>query len=88
MLHQPVLELTWAQVTAPGLVNFVPALAYHSCLNQPAAFTQLRPIPVVGKLARDPIGDQKRSSWDHVHAWNDRLSRRRLLLVGWHLAGN
>ena len=25
---------------APGLVNFVPALAYHFCLNLPAAFTQ------------------------------------------------
>ena len=24
---------------APGLVNFVPALAYHYCLNLPAAFT-------------------------------------------------
>ena len=25
---------------APGLVNFVPALAYHFCLNLPTAFTQ------------------------------------------------
>ena len=25
---------------APGLVNFDPALAYHFCLNLPAAFTQ------------------------------------------------
>ena len=25
---------------APGLVNIVPALAYHFCLNLPAAFTQ------------------------------------------------
>ena len=25
---------------ALGLVNFVPALAYHFCLNFPAAFTQ------------------------------------------------
>ena len=25
---------------ALGLVNFVPALAYHICLNLPAAFTQ------------------------------------------------
>ena len=25
---------------APGLVNFFPALAYHFCLNLPAAFTQ------------------------------------------------
>ena len=25
---------------APGLENFVPALAYNSCLNMPAAFTQ------------------------------------------------
>ena len=24
----------------PSLVNFVPALAYHFCLNLPAAFTQ------------------------------------------------
>ena len=28
---------------APGLVNFVPALAYHFCLNLPAAFTNLGP---------------------------------------------
>ena len=27
---------------APGLVNFVLALAYHFCLNLPAAFTQPR----------------------------------------------
>ena len=26
----------------PGLVNFVPALAYHFCLNLPATFTQPR----------------------------------------------
>ena len=25
---------------APGLVNFVPTVAYHSCLSLPAAFTQ------------------------------------------------
>ena len=25
---------------APGLVNFVPAVAYHFCLNLPAAFSQ------------------------------------------------
>ena len=25
---------------APGLVNFVPVLAYHFCLNLPAAFTE------------------------------------------------
>ena len=25
---------------APGFVNFVPALAYHFCLNLAAAFTQ------------------------------------------------
>ena len=28
------------EVNAPGLVNFVPAGAYHSCLNTPEAFTQ------------------------------------------------
>ena len=26
--------------TVPGLVNFVPAVAYHFCLALPAAFTQ------------------------------------------------
>ena len=25
---------------SPGLVNYVPALAYHLCLDLPAAFTQ------------------------------------------------
>ena len=29
-----------AKVGAPGLVNLIPALAYHFCLNLPAAFTQ------------------------------------------------
>ena len=29
-----------AKKWAPGLVNFVPALAYHFCLNLPAAFTK------------------------------------------------
>ena len=29
-----------AKVDAPGLVNFVPTLAYNSCLNMPPAFTQ------------------------------------------------
>ena len=29
-----------AKRRSPGLVNFVPALAYHFCLNLPAAFTK------------------------------------------------
>ena len=29
-----------AKKRSPGLVNFVPALAYHLCLALPAAFTQ------------------------------------------------
>ena len=29
-----------SKVDAPGLVNFVPAVSYHFCLNLPAAFTQ------------------------------------------------
>ena len=29
-----------AKVGAPSLVKFVPAVAYHFCLNLPAAFTQ------------------------------------------------
>ena len=29
-----------ANVDAPGLVNFVAAVAYHFCLNLPAALTQ------------------------------------------------
>ena len=34
---------TWlAKRWVPGLVNFVPAVAYHFCLNLPAAFTQPR----------------------------------------------
>ena len=28
----------WIKSWAPGLVNFVPALAYHFCLNLPEAF--------------------------------------------------
>ena len=30
----------WAKRWAPGLVNFVAAVAYHFCLSLPAAFTQ------------------------------------------------
>ena len=29
-----------AKRRSPGLVHFVPAVAYHFCLNLPAAFTQ------------------------------------------------
>ena len=29
-----------AKVCAPGLVNSIPAVAYHFCLNLTAAFTQ------------------------------------------------
>ena len=29
-----------AKVSAPGLVNLIPAVAYHFCLNLPAAFTK------------------------------------------------
>ena len=40
-----------AKVNAPGLVNFIPAVAYHICLNLPAAFTQ----PVDHLLAEPSI---------------------------------
>ena len=30
----------WAQFPLPGWVNFVPAVAYHFCLNLPAPFTR------------------------------------------------
>ena len=30
----------WTIRPSPGLVNFVPAVAYHFCLNLPAAFLQ------------------------------------------------
>ena len=30
----------WAKVGAPGLVNFITAVAYHFCSSLPAAFTQ------------------------------------------------
>ena len=37
-------EVSYVQGTSkrpfPGLVNFVPAVAYHFCLNLPAAFSQ------------------------------------------------
>ena len=39
---------------SPGLVNFVPSLAYHSCLALPAAFTQ----PGVCLLAEPTIHHQ------------------------------
>ena len=37
-----VLSDGWrlAKVDAPGLVNFIPAVAYHFCLNLPAASTK------------------------------------------------
>ena len=51
-----------AKVGAPGLVNFIPAFAYHFCLNLPAAFTQLEAptladqCTVAGDRARDLVG--------------------------------
>ena len=35
-----IIVQTSAKVGTPGLMNFVPALAYHFCLNLPAAFMQ------------------------------------------------
>ena len=46
MIVHSFVSCCWEQVQgstnrrAPGLVNVVPALAYHFCLNLPAAFTQ------------------------------------------------
>ena len=37
----------WEKVVFPGLVNFVPAVAYHLCLNLPEKFLQ----PGNGNLA-------------------------------------
>ena len=37
----------WAEALFPGLVNFVPAVAYQFCLNMPATFSQ----PGNGNLA-------------------------------------
>ena len=34
----PVQE--WVKFPFPGLVNFVPAVAYHFCLNLPKTFSQ------------------------------------------------
>ena len=36
----PLFLQRWAKVDAPVLVNFVPAVAHHFCLNLPAAFSQ------------------------------------------------
>ena len=45
-----------AKRLSPGLVNFVTALAYHSCLALPAAFTQPTTNNYVGKTrAEDSI---------------------------------
>ena len=55
-----------AKRRAPGLVNVIPAVAYHFCLALPAAFTQpgdhllvepcsVRPLPVDKKLRRQQI---------------------------------
>ena len=38
----------WAEALFPGLVNFVPAVAYQFCLNMPATFSQ----PGNGNLAQ------------------------------------
>ena len=46
---------------APGFVNFVPAVAYHFCLNLPAAFTQpgarLLVEPCMSHLPNSPMRD-------------------------------
>ena len=36
----PLYLQDWAKKWSPSLVNIVPAVAYHFCLNLPAAFTQ------------------------------------------------
>ena len=46
---KPLISLLqrWAKVCAPGLVNIIPAVAYHFCPTLPAAFTQ----PIASTLA-------------------------------------
>ena len=48
---------------APGLVNFVLALAYHFCLNLPAAFTQPR-----ARLLVEPCTP----NWCHRQVMNNK----------------
>ena len=38
--HLYKLSYRWAKKWPPGLVNFVPAVAYHFCLNLPEKFSQ------------------------------------------------
>ena len=38
--HEEGSVLGCAKVLFPGLVNFVPAVAYHFCLSLPASFSQ------------------------------------------------
>ena len=46
-IGKPAGVQMWSKKLAQGLVNFVPAVAYHSCLNLPAGFSQ----PGNGNLA-------------------------------------
>ena len=45
---------------APGLVNFVLALAYHFCLNLPAAFSQ----PGARLLVEPCIAVEEHQAWN------------------------
>ena len=56
-VFQPSLVQGSAKRWSPGLVSFVPALAYHFCLDLPAAFTQ----PGACLLAEPCRGDKKGS---------------------------
>ena len=54
----------WTLGPFPGLVNFVPAVAYHFCLNLPAAFSQpgngliAQPCKFVNQHLQIEIGEQ------------------------------
>ena len=41
-----------AKVGAPGLVNFITAVAYHFCPTLPAAFTQHGALPLANFCTR------------------------------------
>ena len=64
-----------AKRQVPGLVNFVPALAYHSCLAMPAAFTQPG-----NHLLAEPCTAHRDEICVFLRDVNESLSERALLL--------
>ena len=55
------------KVSAPGLLNFIPAVAYPFCLNLPAGFTQPGASTLANLCSGWAIYLWKRLCWHQIH---------------------